>query len=109
LTALVASIADPKAFRSGRGFLAWIGLVTKQNSIAIKSKADLFPELFRPAAIYSDRILKGEKPTDLSAQLPTKFELVVNLKTAKALGFSLSTLRDTRCRPSRKTWYAAAG
>jgi putative ABC transport system substrate-binding protein len=48
-----------------------------------------YGEVFRTAAVFVDKILKGAKPTDLPVQQPTKFELVVNLKSAKALGLTI--------------------
>jgi len=48
-----------------------------------------YMDIFRRAASYADRILHGENPAELPIQVPTKFEIVVNLKTAKALGLTV--------------------
>ena len=79
----IASLADrhrvPAVFWS-RSFAELGGLI---------SYGPVLVDEFRRVASYTDRILKGEKPADLPVQAPTKFELVVNLKTAKALGIAV--------------------
>jgi putative tryptophan/tyrosine transport system substrate-binding protein len=61
----------------------------RRDFIAALAGGSDVSDIFRRAAGYVDRILKGEKAADLPVQAPTKYELVINLKTAKALGLDV--------------------
>jgi putative ABC transport system substrate-binding protein len=83
IIALAARHALPTIYPF-REFTADGGLISYGNNV---------PDSFRQAGVYAGRILKGDKPAELPVILPTKFELVINLNTAKALGLTVpSTL-----------------
>ncbi len=91
----VSQVMSPTARRQLLGFAAKSRLPTMfANSDyvpdgGLMSYSPSRPELFRQTAVYVDKILKGAKPGDLPVEQPTKFELVINLKTAKALGLTI--------------------
>ena len=90
---------DDPLFITHRGQLAALAIRSRLPAISgLRQNVDAgslasygtdFPDLFRRAAMYIDKILKGAKPADLPIEQPTKFELVINLKTAKTLGLTI--------------------
>jgi len=87
--ATLASLARPIADLAAKYRLPRATSLDHVETASLLSYGASFTDLWRRAAIFVDKILKGAKPADLPVEQPTKFELVVNLKTAKALGLTI--------------------
>jgi putative ABC transport system substrate-binding protein len=94
----VIVFADPLTFThrqhimemaAQRGLVAVSGAREFADAGGLMSYGPSFPKMFRRAATYVDKIFKGAKPADLPVEQPTKFELIINLKAAKALGLTI--------------------
>ena len=79
----LAQLASTSGLPAIYGFRTWV------DAGGLMSYGPNLPDLFHRAAAYVDKILRGAKPADLPIEQPTKFELVINLKTAKALGLTI--------------------
>ena len=86
---LLAHRARIVAFAARQRLPAMYGYKEFVDAGGLISYAPSYPDMFRRSAAYVDKILKGAKPGDLPIEQPTKFEFVINMKTAKALGLTI--------------------
>jgi putative ABC transport system substrate-binding protein len=93
----ISVLDDPMLIANARQ-IADLAVSTRLPTIGFREIVDAggliaysvdFPAAWRRAAVFVDKILKGAKPADLPVEQPTQFELVINLKTAKALGLTI--------------------